>query len=261
MRWDSMRPIAKESRFYRRKQEQDDGYSIYNDEEAQLSSDDSDGPTAHSLHTLQLIALCIGGFKLSKLCKIFLSNFKYFHSGLPDLLMCRISYKGAPGSINKTTSNLCESFHSHPTNPDMKGLDIKRWLLHQQQQQHVPDAPVVQINDSISSDNCSNNKSINNNDNIDVNDMLNKDDMNEPDLDIYDDSLMKIIEEATPDRDFPADDINIQLLEDIHHSLCFDCILLEVKSPLDVLSNKQIVWLEMLNSIDISAYVCRVLES
>jgi len=47
--------------------------------------------SSSSLHSLQLIAACLGGVRAAAICKVFVSNYKYFSAGCPDLLLCRIT--------------------------------------------------------------------------------------------------------------------------------------------------------------------------
>lgn len=51
----------------------------------------------HQLKVLQLIAMCVGAATMAQLCKVFCRNYKQFRSGLPDLLLVRVTdINGSP---------------------------------------------------------------------------------------------------------------------------------------------------------------------
>ena len=228
MQWDSLRPAPASSWFNRQRQEKDDGFSLQSDAPTVADS----APGSCSLHTLQLIAICLGGVRLSKLCSVFLSNYKYFQSGLPDLLLCRIRWRDSADAVEAVATSSCT-----------KVLDIPNWLTSQAPVRNGPstdsaaaatDAPEVPTAEAHADAAA-----------------------NAEDAQLLDPELL----EEPSLSEYPAEDIHLGVLGGEEADAVCECILLEVKSPLDVLSNKQLVWLELLNSINIPSYVCRVFES
>jgi hypothetical protein len=83
----------------------------------------------HPLHILQAVALCMRGHGLHALCKLFISNFRHFQGGAPDLLLIRgFRYVSYADDDNCCTCKAVRGSAAKSCHEDYQFIDLNEWL-------------------------------------------------------------------------------------------------------------------------------------
>jgi hypothetical protein len=181
---------------------------------------------SYELRALQLAAVCVGGLGLSAVCRALSVNYKQLASGQPDLMMVRArrALKNDPACANSSLTLL--------ETPQGVVLDLGAWLG-----DALFDKPEA--------------------------DQLLPDDSDLTSLGSA--AAAAKAATATPSStprsatlfSYEGEDLQLSTLGD---GWVFECMFVEVKGPSDALADKQRLWLQILSSCGLTAYVCKVRE-
>lgn len=179
------------------------------------------------LPVLQLVAISIGGRGLAGLCRGMLVNFRYFGNGAPDLLVIRarrLSEDGQSSTVVAASSLLGMDWQSYGR-LSLDAAGSSEDLL-------APAKRTKKAETRVESKEAE--------DQADAEETVS-------------------IPSPAP-FEYTEADLMLPVVEG-SCAMVFECMVVEVKGPSDVLSPQQVTWLNLLTSHGVKAFVCRVRES
>lgn len=187
----------------------------------------------YELRVIQLAAVCIGGLGLSAICRALSVNYKQLASGQPDLLMVRVRSTAALPASDEGPLPTIET-------PQGSVVDLGAWLG-----ETLFDKPA---SEEIPSDDA---------------DLTLLDSAPSPQLQPLDRPQQQEghVQSQKPrpavSFTYVGDDLDVAALAE---GWVAECMFVEVKGPSDALADKQRLWLQILSSCGLTAFVCKVRE-